>query len=274
MMNRFIMNALIVLSVVFSVPDSAHAASFSHASWNALLKKHVSSVRSGQATQVDYAGLAKEHNQLRQYLATTSNVTRAEFDRWPPAEQLAFLINAYNAWTVELVLSADAKVVSIKDLGSFLKSPWKKNFIPLFGEPRSLDDIEHRFIRGSGRYPDPRIHFAVNCASIGCPALRPEAFVAERLEAQMEDATQLFLSDRTRNHLEVDGFKVSSIFKWYQEDFEKGWRGTNNLAQFFALYGQAFGMDNRSRKIFGSGNIAIEFLDYDWGLNGKPVSQP
>lgn len=273
-MNRLMMILLILLNGVFAVPNFAHAAGFSHASWDILLKKYVSPVRAGLATQVDYSGLTKVRSQLKQYLSATSSISRAEFDHWSSAEQLAFLINTYNAWTVELVLTGDPNVASIKDLGSFLQSPWKKNFILLFGESRSLDDIEHGLIRGSGRYKDPRIHFAVNCASISCPALRPEAFVAERLEAQLEDSTKLFLSDKTRNRLDVDGFKVSSIFKWYREDFERGWRGTNNLAQFFTRYSQSFGLDNKTSVALSSGNISIEFLDYDWALNVKPRSQP
>lgn len=274
MTNRLMMILLILLATLFAVPNSAHAAGFSHSSWDTLLKKYVSPVRAGQVTQVDYVGLAKDRGQLKQYLSTTSSISRAEFDHWPSAEQLAFLINTYNAWTVELVLSADSKLASIKDLGSFLQSPWKKKFILLFGESRSLDDIEHGLIRGSGRYNDPRIHFAVNCASIGCPALRPEAFVAEHLEAQLEDSTKLFLSDKTRNRLEVDGFKVSSIFKWYREDFERGWRGINNLTQFFTRYSQSFGLDNKTSAALSSGNISIEFLDYDWRLNVNPKSRP
>ena len=113
----------------------------------------------------------------RKYLAATSAVSRAEFDRWVPADQLAFLVNAYNAWTVQLVLQGYPKIASIRDLGSLLQSPWKKRFVPLLGETRSLDEIEHSLIRGSGRYREPRAHFALNCASVGCPALRPEAYV-------------------------------------------------------------------------------------------------
>lgn len=245
-----------------------------HATWDGLLKTHVISLRGGQATQVDYAGMAKDHNQLKHYLTLTSSVTRLDFERWSQAEQLAFLINTYNAWTVELILTAYPKVESIKELGAFLQSPWKKRFIPLLGEIRSLDDIEHGLIRGSGRYNDPRIHFALNCASIGCPALRAEAFVTPRLEVQLEDATKTFLSDKNRNRIEVEGFKVSSIFKWYRKDFEQGWRGVYSLPHFFALYRQSFGLDNKTAHQLASGNVAIEFLDYDWRLNATTGGKP
>lgn len=234
-MIRVIIIAFLVLqSAVFVLP--LQAAEFDHSTWDLLLKKHVVNLRGGQSTQVDYGGFKSDRGSLKQYLANTSSVTRVKFDHWSRAAQLAFLINIYNAWTVKLILTAYPDVASIKDLGSFLQSPWKKRFISLFGETHSLDEIEHELIRGSSRYNDPRIHFAVNCASIGCPALRPEAYVADQLNTQLEDATQKFLSDRTRNRLDQDTLKVSSIFKWYSEDFERGWRGANKLERFFSIY--------------------------------------
>jgi hypothetical protein len=245
---------------------TAQAAGFDQSPWDRLLKAHVTPLRNGQATQVDYAGFATDRNQLRQYLANVSKVAPAEFDRWDRAAQLAFLINAYNAFTVELVLTG-YPVASIKDLGSLLRSPWKKRFIPLLGETRSLDDIEHGLIRS--HYAEPRIHFAVNCASIGCPALRTEAFVGETLEAQLEDATNAFLADRTRNRLEGKALKVSSIFKWYGSDFEKPWRGADSLPAFFILYRQPLSLDDGSVNRLKAGEIGIDFLDYDWRLNSK-----
>jgi hypothetical protein len=247
----------------------AQAAAFDQSAWDSLLKKHVTSLRNGQATQVDYAGFAADRSQLKQYLAAVSAVAPAEFDRWDRPAQLAFLINAYNANTVELILTAYPDVASIKELGSLLRSPWKRRFIPLLGETRSLDDIEHGLIREAGHYAEPRIHFAVNCASIGCPALRPEAYVGEKLDAQLEDAARSFLSDRTRNRVEGNALKVSSIFKWYRGDFEKGWRGSNNLAGFFGLYRQPMELDDKSVDLLKAGKMNIDFLDYDWRLNSK-----
>lgn len=236
--------------------------------WDALLKKHVRPLRGGQATEVDYAGFAADRARLQTWLTATSKVTRVEFDRWSSPEQLAFLINAYNAWTIELVLTGYPRIQSIKDLGSFIQSPWKKSFIPLLGETRSLDDIEHGLIRGSGRYNEPRIHFAVNCASIGCPALRAQAYNAAQLEAQLEDATRQFLSDRTRNRFESGALKVSSIFKWYRKDFEQGWHNASSLGQFLALYSTSLGLSAEVASRAAAGQLDIEFLDYDWKLNG------
>lgn len=269
MMRRVLIVLLTLQSAVFSLP--AHAA-FDHATWDTLLKEHVVPLRGGLATQVDYRGFTADRGQLKRYLVSTSGVVRAEFDRWSKLEQLAFLINAYNAWTVELVLTGYPNLASIKGLGSFLQSPWKKRFVPLLGETHSLDDIEHGLIRGSGRYNDPRIHFAVNCASIGCPALRAEAYAADRLNTQLEDATQKFLSDRTRNRLNGNTLAVSSIFKWYREDFEKGWRGANSLGRFLSLYRQPLGLDAETANRLSAGKIVIDFLDYDWRLNATATA--
>jgi hypothetical protein len=205
---------------------------------------------------------------LTGYLDQLAKISREQFDSWPKDDQLAFLINAYNAWTVELILTKYPDLESIKDLGTLFQSPWKKKFIPLLGEKRSLNDIEHGLIRGSGRYNDPRIHFAVNCASIGCPALRNQAYQGDILEKQLEEATTLFLSDKSRNRLNDGELLVSSIFKWYREDFERGWRGAADLPQFLALYKNSLGLGDAEAGKLAAGNIAIGFLAYDWKLNG------
>ena len=140
-------------------------------------------------------------------------------------------------------------------------------FVPLFGEQVSLDHIEHELIRGPQGYGDPRIHFAVNCASIGCPALRPEAFVAEKLEQQLEEATSLFLSDRSRNRLDGNTLRVSEIFDWYEEDFEQGWRGTDSVAQFLARYREALGLPDSIAAKLQQDDLRIRHLNYDWSLN-------
>jgi hypothetical protein len=257
-----------VLAVFAALP--ARAEAFDHGPWNDLLRRHVLVQRAGQATQVDYAGIAHDHAQFKKYLAATSAVSRAQFDRWSTSDQLAFLINAYNAWTVDLVLQGYPKIASIRDLGSLIQSPWNKRFVPLLGSTRSLDDIEHSLIRGSGRYREPRAHFALNCASISCPALRPEAYVGAQLDTQLESATRRFLSDRSRNRFAGDRLEVSSIFRWYREDFEVGWRGAKSLGAFLALYGEVLGLDVAQRQRLAQDGFAIEFLDYDWRLNRAP----
>lgn len=240
-----------------------------HDSWNALLNKHVVAINHNHSTEVDYAAIKREHAQLKTYLDSLSAVTQNEFDAWEKPKQLAFLINAYNAWTVELILTKYPDIKSIKDLGSFFSSPWSKEFVPLLGKTRSLDDIEHGLIRGSGKYNDPRIHFAVNCASIGCPALRGEAFTATELESQLQQQTVRFLSDTTRNFAQENTLNISSIFKWYGDDFEKGFRGADTLQQFLLQYSDALKLVPAQQKVLKNNDMKVKFLDYNWDLNAR-----
>ena len=213
----FLVNGLFLLFLLSGA--SASAADFEHKQWDQLLKKHVVNILQGRATQVNYAGMKTDRVELKQYLAALTKVSDVTFQGWTESQRLAFLINAYNAWTVELILTEYPDIESIKDLGSLFSSPWKKDFIPLLGKTRSLDNIEQDLIRGN--FKEPRIHFALNCASIGCPALRAEAYQSELLEAQLVDAIKLFLSDSSRNRVQGNELQISKIFKWYQDDFEQ-----------------------------------------------------
>jgi len=239
----------------------ASAADFQHKQWDQLLKKHVVNIQQGSATQVDYLGMQEDHSQLKQYLNALSEVSTSTFQEWSKSQQLAFLINAYNAWTVELILTEYPNLESIKDLGSFFSSPWQQDFIPLLDKTRSLDNIEQDLIRAN--FQEPRIHFAVNCASIGCPALRAEAYQSDQLEAQLADATNLFLSDSSRNRLQGDALRISKIFKWYQDDFEH----QQTLAQFLVKHAPALKLTEQQQQAVLSDNIEIEYLDYNWSLN-------
>jgi hypothetical protein len=258
---------LVFLITLLLSAQPLQAAGFDHANWDRLLKTCVHPLRSGKASQVDYVALQHDRSRLISYLNTLSIVDRDSFDAWPRQEQLAFLINAYNAWTVKLIIDNYPGLDSIKDLGSWFSTPWNRTFIPLLGERRSLDDIEHKLIRGSGRYNDPRIHFAVNCASIGCPALRAGAYTGELLDEQLETATQNFLADSERNRLRGDTLEVSSIFKWYRGDFESGWRNSTSLRLFLARYARALGLTPAQKHALIDGTIDIDFLAYDWRLN-------
>jgi hypothetical protein len=263
------MKSAFLALMVWLVAASAQAAGFDHAVWDGLLQRHV--VAQGQSTQVDYAGMARERARLKTYLDALAAVRSGEFDRWPKAERLAFLINAYNAWTVELVLTRYPDLRSIKDLGGVFSSPWKKRFIPLLGQTRSLDDIEHGLIRAEGAYEELRIHFAVNCASVGCPALRNEAYVGDRIDAQLEDATRRFLADRSRNRFNpaTQRLEVSKIFNWYRQDFERGWGGHTRLSQFFARYADVLADTEAARQLLRAGEARLTYLDYDWALNAR-----
>jgi len=239
----------------------------SHAAWTALLKKHVVLLGGGKASQARYAGFAADRAALKAYTDSLSAVTPAAFQAFSKPQQMAFLINAYNAFTVELILTRYPQLASIRDLGSLLSSPWKPKFIKLLGTEMSLDNIEHDTLRAKGRYDDPRIHFAVNCASIGCPMLREEAFVAERLDAQLDEQALRFLSDRSRNRYADGKLMVSKIFDWYGGDFKLGHRGIQSLPAYLARYAEVLADAPADRERIKAQGPEIAFLDYDWKLN-------
>ena len=256
---------LLLLSTIYSAVSVAQETL--HQPWQTLLAQHVKPINNGHSSQVDYAGMKMERTQLKAYLAALGSVDKDVFAQWSAPKKLAFLINAYNAWTVEFILTAYPDLASIKDLGSFFSSPWSKKFIPLLGETRSLDNIEHQLIRGDNKYGDPRIHFAVNCASIGCPALREEAYSAEKLEQQLNEQTVRFLTDTSRNRFNDSSMELSAIFKWYGDDFTLGFRGSNSLPTFILLYHQALNLTPAQQALLKSENMDNNFLNYDWALN-------
>ena len=268
---------ILLAAATFILATGASAAfDQSHAAWDALLKKHVKVIDGGKASQVRYADFAKDRAALKAYLAEVSKVTPAEFAGWPKAGRMAFLVNAYNAYTVELILTKYPDLKSIRDLGNLLfNSPWKKKFFTLFGRESWLDQIEHEMLRKPGAYDEPRVHYAVNCASIGCPMLREEAFVAPRLDAQLEEQARRFLSDRTRNRFDPASGKllVSEIFKWFKEDWTSGYAGIGNAGpvvsreRYFARYAELLADTPADRKLVAEGRAPIDHLDYDWSLN-------
>jgi hypothetical protein len=244
----------------------AHAQ-FDHGyvAWDALLRQHVRWLADERQSRVDYAGFQRDRADLKKVLDTLSAVPRSEFDTWTREQRMAFLINAYNAFTVELVLTRYPDLASIKDLGSFLRSPWRIEFFRLFGEKHHLDWIENEQLRRL--YAEPRVHTAINCASIGCPALRPGAFTAERIEAQLEDGMIRFLGDRTRNRVRDGRLEVSAIFKWFHEDFEQGHQGFTRVEDVFARHAVQLTDRPDEQARVRARSVPISFLDYDWSLN-------
>lgn len=263
--------------LLLALPAARAQAGFdaSHAAWSQLLKRHVrlrgNTPGAVHASELDYRGLAAERPALKAYLAALSSVPRRSFEAWSREARLAFLINAYNAFTVELILTAYPKLASIKDLGSLLRSPWKQSWIPLLGETRSLDDIEHQLIRPVFR--EPRVHFALNCASRGCPLLREEAYRGDepgRLEAQLQEQLQRFLTDRSRQRVEGGQLRVSKLFDWYAEDFApqpKAW---------LAAHADWLADDAEARERIRRQALPLQSLDYDWRLNdlSDPSDRP
>ena len=233
--------------------------------WDTLLRRHVRWLPGDKQSRVDYRGLQTERGALKAVLTEWSALSATQFAALSRAEQMVFLINAYNGFTLELVLGKYPDLKSIKDLGSFVQSAWKRKFFSLLGEERHLDWIEHEQLRP--RYAEPRVHTALNCASLGCPALRPEAFTAAKLEAQLEDGMARFVGDSTRNRMQGGKLQVSSIFKWFHEDFEKGNAGFKRVEDVFARYADQISTDPTERASLKASIVPITYLEYDWALN-------
>lgn len=220
-----------------------------HGPYSELLKHYV---KNGL---VDYRGFKKEESKLDRYLEI---LKRTDTTALPQNEQFAFYINAYNAWTIKLILGGYPGIKSIKDLGSFFKSPWKKKIAHIDGNVITLDHIEHDILRP--RFKDPRIHFAVNCASKSCPPLMPVPYEGDVLDQQLTAMTQTFINDPERNRLEGNTLYVSRIFKWYSDDFN------NDIVEFFMKYAKGEFLETLKRNQW---QIKVDYLDYDWSLNGQ-----
>jgi hypothetical protein len=242
-------------------------AGFDHqyTAWNALLKKHVRWLSDGKQSRVNYKGFAAERAGLKGVLDGLSAVPKAAFDGWSRPQQMAFLINAYNAFTVEIILTKYPDLKSIKEFGFFNCGPWKNEFFTLLGDKRHLDWVEHEQLRPV--YKDPRIHSGVNCASIGCPALRDEAFTADKLDAQFDDGLKRFMGDRTRNRVKGGEVQVNKIFKWFKEDFNSGYRGINKLEDLLAQHAEQLSDKPDEQAALRAKSLPVAYLDYDWSLN-------
>ena len=254
--------AFLVALLAFAAPIAVSAQGFdhSHKAWDALLKKNVVVLEGGKSSQTRYAEFAKDRAALKAYLDSLSKVPEAEFNGWPKEQRMAFLINAYNAFTVEKILTRYPNLKSIRDFGTVFGNPWKDKFFTLFGRESFLDQIEHETLRKPGAYNEPRVHYAVNCASIGCPMLREEAYTADKLERQLDEQATRFLSDRSRNRFASGKLEVSKIFDWFKEDF-----GVRE--QYFAKYAKLLADAPDAQKIVAEGRAPLAFLDYDWSLN-------
>jgi hypothetical protein len=221
-----------------------------HSLFGELLKNHV---KNGV---VDYRGFKKDIHRLDQYLDLLGSIDPQDLDR---QEQFAFYINAYNAATIRLIIEKFPDIESIWDLGGrVFNNPFRKKFIQLGNQTVSLDHIENDILRP--RFGDPRVHFAINCASKSCPPLQSTPYSRETLENQLDAVTRAFINDTRFNHLKGNVLHVSRIFKWFQKDFD------NDPYEFIFKYAMG---DLKKRLVSQKENIRIKYLDYDWSLNGK-----
>ncbi len=250
----------LLVGLLFTNTALAKEFDHSHKQWDILLQQYV--VEQGPESKVRYAKIKANPKAFEGYLNSLSSVTQAQLDAWSTDQQLAFFINAYNAFTIKLIVD-HYPVDSIKNIGNWFKNAWKIEFFKLLGKSISLDAIEHDWIRGNNRYHEPRIHFALVCASIGCPKLQPHAYTAEQLNTMLEIAANEFLNDKTRNYFSSkdNTLYLSSIFKWYGSDFEIE---NENTAKFVAT---RINPKEKNEKQINPGMVNIKYLDYDWALN-------
>lgn len=257
--------------VLVGVPAFAASQGFdhSHAAWETLLGKHVKEISSGNASQVDYKGFAQDRAALQGYLKSLSAVTAETYGGWSKPQKFAFLANAYNAFTIEKILTRHPNLKSIRDFGNLIGNPWKDRFFTLLGKPQNLDGIEHETLRAPGAFDDPRVHVAVNCASISCPMLGTHAFTPEALDAQLDDLFKRFMSDRSRNryNARTRTVEISRIFDWYGKDFAQGHKGFSSVADVTARYADQLADTPEDRAVLREKKAAIAFIEYDWALN-------
>lgn len=258
--------ALIALILIVSGFSKAYANfDHDHGRWDVLLKKHVVMKNQNKQSLVDYKGFKNDTGLLVNYLTNLSLVAQTEYDTWTRDQKLAFLINAYNAYTVKLIVD-HYPVESIKDIGGWFGNPWKIEFIPLLGKKRSLDEIEHGMIRPKGMFDEPKIHVALVCAAKGCPALQNRAYTYENLSALLDTALANFLSDSSRNRFNSTKkrFEISPIFNWYGEDFASQY---GSLNRFLMTNADRFTADPGELETIRSEAFTVTFTDYDWSLN-------
>ena len=250
------------LAVVLAGGSARAAATFDHGAFDALLKAHV------VKGMVDYDAFRKAA-EFPRYLDA---LARADVASLPDPERLAFWINVYNAYTIQLIVSHDEResIRNInKTLGVKAHGPWRERLVKAGGQVYHLDNVEHDIIRK--QFKEPRIHFALVCAAMACPPLRSEAYTGARLEAQLADQAKVFLLESpTKNRVDLRTGTVygSMIYvKYYPEDF-----GSTPAA--IGRYLAAFYPDGPAKTLLRSGSFKLVETEYDWTLNSQEKAKP
>ncbi len=246
----------------FSVPAQGSTQTADHSAWTALLQKYVVAGADG-LNRVRYAAFKSEAQPaLKAYVAALEGSKVTGFDR---AEQFAYWANLYNAKTVDIILDA-YPVNSIKDISlgggvvaSITGGPWKAKVLMVEGQKLSLDDIEHKILRVY--FKDPRVHYAVNCASFGCPNLAREAFTGANLEAGLDAGAAAYINHERGFAVSGGDVKASSIYKWFVEDFGGNAKGV-------LAHGRKHASPELKQKLESITGIAD--YGYDWNLNDAP----
>ncbi len=226
--------------------QNTFAFDHTHKIWNDILTENVH-IKNKQSL-FDYRKVKESPLALNKYLLQLSSLKKEEYETFNEDQKLALLINSYNAHTIKLIID-NYPIKSIKDIGSFFSSPFKKDFFFFLGHKRNLDWIEHEVIRK--KFKEPRIHFAVVCASISCPNIQNKAFTEKNLDTLLDSAASYFINNTTKNDFKDGTLYLSKIFKWYRLDFK--------------------GLHTFIRKYLKDKNITkktpISWLNYNWDLN-------
>ncbi len=234
---------------------------FDHSRWADVLKEHV------EDGWVDYAAIKKDTSQLSAYLA---DLARADLRKLDRNEQIALYVNAYNAFTVKLIIEYYPRLKSIKDIpdGIFSRKRWKHKRWVIGGRTYSLSEIEHDVLRS--KFKDPRVHYALNCASISCPPLRGEPYEGERIDKQLDAAAKAFQInpkglrlDRARRIM-----YLSRIYDWYRKDFEEA---AGSVLRYVAQYAPR---ETAEFLLANEKDLEIRYMDYDWLLNDMKNRPP
>jgi uncharacterized protein DUF547 len=245
-----------------AVASPAHAAAFDHSDFGALLRAHVT-----DDGLVDYDAFRADASFAR-YL---DRLARADLAGLADAERLAFWINVYNAYTIQLI-NAHGERESIRNINNRMglnsKGPWREPIVRAASQVYDLDHLEHQILRREFR--EPRIHFALVCGARGCPPLRREPYTGAALDGQLEDQARAFLlRSPERNRVDVPARTVllSPIFDWYRDDF-----GGSRSA--IGRYVAGFHPDGPEKALLLSGTFELKYTRYDWSLNGAPKARP
>ena len=242
--------------VCFVIGTAQSVWAFDFSKWDGLLKKHVSekTINGVKLNAVDYRNLSKDSD----YSSLIRDLEKASLANLKSTkDKLVFWINVYNIMAVKMVLD-HYPVESIKDAGSLFRAVWKKDVGVVSEKKRTLNEIEHEILRKLG---DPRIHVAIVCASVSCPDLRKEAYTVENLDEQLDDQLRKFLGNKEKG-LRIAGPKrvnLSSIFKWFEEDFDSKGGVLKFITPFAPTHVQGT----------LKGSPRVSYLDYDWGLNER-----
>jgi len=277
--SLFLITAIISLSAIASCSNLANSQSsnvvnnsttanvatnsaFSYEDYENVLKTYVS-----DRGLVDYSGLQANRQQLDRFNQSLGEVAPETYASWSEERQIAFLSNAYNAFTLQSIVDRQPLPESIRDISGV----WNRRKFALAGEEKTLDNIEHDILRKN--FNEPRIHVALVCAAISCPPLRNEPYLAEGLDTQLNDQTIKFANSPYGFKLDREDKRVylSSIFKWYGQDFEETYgiedkfEGNDKQRAVLNYFNPA--LDSASQTFLDREEYKVKYLDYDWSLN-------